>query len=136
MYSERKVEEDISAVNLTAVSRERVKKKLLTGHVLMSKIAATKKENPKRKRKALHGIVSEKLAKKSRKLNEISRQTGLLQKPGARLGSRKTGVSAQYFNTDRSKAVLLLWFLIVTCFCCLYLYYGSAIMLVTYFSKF
>ena len=34
-----------------------------------------------------------------------------------------------YFNTDRSKAVLLLWFLTVTCSCCPYLYFfGSAIM--------
>ena len=56
--------------------------------------------------------------------------------PRARLGSRKTGLSPQYFNTDHSKEVLLLWFLTVTCFCCLYLYFGSAIMLVTYFSKF
>ena len=29
---------------------------------------------------------------------------------------------SQYFNTDRSKAVLLLWFLTVTCSCCPYLY--------------
>ena len=42
--------------------------------------------------------------------------------------------SPPYFNTDRSKAVLLLWFLTVTCSCCPYLYFGSAIMLVTYFS--
>ena len=34
----------------------------------------------------------------------------------------------QYFYTDRSKAVLLLWFLTVTCSCCPYLYFGSAIM--------
>ena len=58
------------------------------------------------------------------------------QKPRARLGNRKTGLSPQYFNTDRSKAVLLLWFLTVTCSCCPYLYFGSAIMLVTYFVKF
>ena len=63
------------------------------------------------------------------------------QKPRARLGSRKTGLSPpppppQYFNTDRSKAVLLLWFLTVTCSSCPYLYFSSAIMLVTYFSKF
>ena len=32
--------------------------------------------------------------------------------------------------------VLLLWFLAVTCSCCPYLYFGSAVMLVTYFSKF
>ena len=38
--------------------------------------------------------------------------------------------------TDRSKAVLLLWFLTVTCSCCPYLYFGSAIMLVTYFVNF
>ena len=52
--------------------------------------------------------------------------------------SRKTGLSPppQYFNTDRSKAVLLLWFLTVTCSCCPYLYFGSAIMLVTYFVNF
>ena len=37
---------------------------------------------------------------------------------------------------DRSKAVLLLWFLTVTCSWCLYLYFGSAIMLVTYFVNF
>ena len=60
------------------------------------------------------------------------------QKPRARLGSRKTGLSPppQYFNTDSSNAVLLLWFLTVTCSCCPYLYFDSAIMLVTYFSKF
>ena len=60
------------------------------------------------------------------------------QKPRARLGSRETGLSPhpQYFNTDRSKAVLLLLFFTVTCSCCPYLYFGSAIMLVTYFSKF
>ena len=41
----------------------------------------------------------------------------------------------QYFYTDRSKAVLLLWILTVTCSCCPYLYFGSAIMLVTRFTK-
>ena len=34
-----------------------------------------------------------------------------------------------YFYTARSKAVLLLWFLTVTCSCCPYLYFGSAIFL-------
>ena len=59
------------------------------------------------------------------------------QKPRARLDTRKTGLSPpQYFNTDRSKAVLLLWFLTVTCSCCPYLYFGSAIMLVTYFVNY
>ena len=42
----------------------------------------------------------------------------------------------QFGYTDRSKAVLLLWFLTVTCSCCPYLYFGSAIMLVTYFVNF
>ena len=42
----------------------------------------------------------------------------------------------QYFYTDRFKAVLLLWFLTVTCSCCPYLYFGSAIMLVAYFVNF
>ena len=37
---------------------------------------------------------------------------------------------------NRSKAVLLLWFLTVTCSCCPYSYFGSAIMLVTYFINF
>ena len=55
--------------------------------------------------------------------------------------SRERGLDPEnhllnYFNTDRSKAVLLLWFLTVTCFCCPYLYFGSAIVLVIYFSKF
>ena len=58
------------------------------------------------------------------------------QKPRARLGPCKTGLCPQYFNTDRSKAVLLLWFLTVTCSCCPYLYFGSAIMLVTYSVNF
>ena len=54
------------------------------------------------------------------------------------LGSHKTDLSPPppYFNTDCSKAVLLLWFLTVTSSCCLYLYCGSAIMLVTYFVIF
>ena len=30
----------------------------------------------------------------------------------------------------------MLWFLTVTCSCCAYLYFGSAIMLVTYFVNF
>ena len=42
----------------------------------------------------------------------------------------------EYFNTDRSNVVLLLWFLTVTCSSCPYLYFGSAIMLVTYFVNF
>ena len=58
------------------------------------------------------------------------------QKPRVRLGFRKTGLSPQYFDTDRSKAVHPLWFLTVTCSCCPYLYFGSAIMLMTYFSTF
>ena len=33
----------------------------------------------------------------------------------------------QYFNTDRSKAVLLLWFLTVTCSCCPYLYFRKVL---------
>ena len=33
-----------------------------------------------------------------------------------------------------SKVVLLLWFLTVTCSCCPYLFFGSPIMWVTYFS--
>ena len=52
------------------------------------------------------------------------------------VGTRKTGLSPQYFNTDDSKAALLLWFLTVTCSCCPYLYFDSVIMLMTYFSKF
>ena len=44
--------------------------------------------------------------------------------------------SPQYFNTDRSKAVLLLWFLIVTCSGCPYLYFGSVIMLVAFLVNF
>ena len=40
------------------------------------------------------------------------------QKLRAKLGSRKT---PHYFNTDRSKAVHLLWFLTVACSCCPYL---------------
>ena len=42
----------------------------------------------------------------------------------------------QFFNTDSSKAILLLWFLTITSSCCPYLYFGSAIMLVTYFVNF
>ena len=37
---------------------------------------------------------------------------------------------------DRSKALLLLWFLTVTCSSCPYLYFDSTIMLVKYFVKF
>ena len=54
----------------------------------------------------------------------------------ARLDTRKTGLSPQYFYADRSKAVLLLWFLTVTCSCCPYLCFGSAIILVRYFVNF
>ena len=52
------------------------------------------------------------------------------------MGARKTGLSPQVFYTVRSEAVLLLWFLTVTCSWCPYLYFGSAIMLVTYFVNF
>ena len=56
--------------------------------------------------------------------------------PGARWGPVWPVKAPQHFNADRSKAVLLLWFLTVTCSCCPNLFFGSAIMLVTYFSKF
>ena len=42
----------------------------------------------------------------------------------ARLESVKAVYGPQYFNTDRSKAVLM-WFLAVACSCCPYLYFGS-----------
>ena len=47
------------------------------------------------------------------------------QKPRARLGSVKPvkAPPPQYFNTDHSKTVLLLWFRKVTCSCCPYLYF-------------
>ena len=56
----------------------------------------------------------------------------------ANKASSVTGLSPppQYFFTERSKAVLLLWFLSVACSCCPYLYFGSAIMLVTIFVNF
>ena len=63
--------------------------------------------------------------------SEVIKMLNKTEKTRARLKQ-----APQYFNTDRSKAVLLLWFLTVTCSCCPYLYFGSAIMLVTYFSKF
>ena len=44
-------------------------------------------------------------------------------------------ICSQYFHTDRSKGVLLLWFLTVTCSCCTYLYFGSPIMWVTYLGS-
>ena len=54
------------------------------------------------------------------------------EKLRARLGTCKIGLSpTQYSNTDRSKAILLLWFLTVTGSCCPYLYFGSPIMWVT-----
>ena len=40
------------------------------------------------------------------------------------------------FCDTRKLNNLLLWFLTVTCSCCPYLYFGSAIMLVTYFVNF
>ena len=53
----------------------------------------------------------------------------------ARLGTRKTGLNPQYFNSDRSNAVFLLWFLTVTCSCFSYLYFGSPIMWVAYLGS-
>ena len=49
---------------------------------------------------------------------------GAQENQRARLESRKTSFSPQYFNSDRFKAVLLLWFLTVACSCCPYLYFG------------
>ena len=61
-------------------------------------------------------------------------------------GARRRGRQKKRWEDDikewtgmgfgRSKAVLLLWFLTVTCSCCPYLYFGSAIRLVTYFVNF
>ena len=48
----------------------------------------------------------------SRKLTKI---TSVAR--GMRLGACKTGLIPQYFYTDRSKAVLLLWFLTVLAVC-------------------
>ena len=40
------------------------------------------------------------------------------------------------FCADRSKAALLLWFLVVACSCCPCLCFGSAVVLVTYCVNF
>ena len=53
----------------------------------------------------------------------------------ARLGSRKTGLSPPVFLYRPFQGGTSLWFLTVTCSSCPYLYFGSAIMLVT-FCKF
>ena len=50
--------------------------------------------------------------------------------------SQQSFLTFPYFYTDCSKAVLLLCFLTVICSCCPYFYFGSAIMLVTYFVNF
>ena len=52
---------------------------------------------------------------------------------GGGVRMRWGGVS-HFCTVIASKAVFLLWFLTVTCSCCPYLYFGSAIMLVTYFD--
>ena len=52
------------------------------------------------------------------------------------MGTREAGLSPQYFYTDRSRAVLLLWFLTVTCSCCPCLYFGSAVVSVACFVNF
>ena len=46
------------------------------------------------------------------------------------------GPNQTIFILTVPKSVLLLWFLTVTCSCCPCLYFGSAIMLVTYFVNF
>ena len=74
---ERKAEEDISGINLTPSSRDKVKKKLITSHVLIGEITAAKKESSKKKHSVIHKVISGKLAKKYKCIKAISRQTGL-----------------------------------------------------------
>ena len=77
---ERKAEEDMSTMNLTPPSRDKVKKKLLTSHVIMSEIAAAKKDSSKKRSTMLHKVVSGKVAKKYRCLTAISSRIGLCRR--------------------------------------------------------
>ena len=81
-------------------------------------------------RKSSEGLRSFKPSKETNLITLLILAGDIEMKPGPRFQAPR------YFYTDRSKAVLLLWFLTVTCSSCLYLYFGSAIMLVTYFVNF
>ena len=63
---------------------------------------------------------------------EVSRLSFFLEEIQDKSGFNNTGPCIFILT----KAVLLLWFFTVTCSCCPYLYFGSAIMLVTYFVSF
>ena len=58
------------------------------------------------------------------------------QKPRAKLGSRKTGLSPPVFQYWPFQGGTSVVFLTVACSCCPYLYFGSPIMLVTCFDVF
>ena len=77
-HTPRKATEiQMQEANLSATQKDKIKKPLFLGTVLMKEIKSAKEKTPKGKMKALHRVVSGRIVKKYKCASLLSRNTGL-----------------------------------------------------------
>ena len=72
----KQTERDMESANLTIEQREKLRRPLLLGNVIVSEIKATKKSTSRDKRAAIHNIIAGKIAKKYKAIKYLSQKTG------------------------------------------------------------
>ena len=86
----RKTMSEVKAFNLTPQREKIVRRQLLTANVIMHEIQEAKKQSGQKKVKAIHRIVSGRIAKKYRCLKSISYGTGLSRNSLSRTKDKST----------------------------------------------
>lgn len=77
MTPKKQTEKEMIAMNLTPRRKQVVRRKLLTGNVIMAEIKAAKKACGKKRVNCIHRVISGRIAKKYRVLRNISQRTNL-----------------------------------------------------------
>lgn len=73
----KQTEHDMEAANLTVNQKEKLRRPILLGNVIVSEIKATKKNTPRDKKAAIHNIIAGKITKKYKSIKYLSQKTGL-----------------------------------------------------------
>ncbi|WAR25258.1 hypothetical protein MAR_010962 [Mya arenaria] len=81
----KQTEADLQSLKLTHKSKQAIRRKLLLSNTVMSEIKSARESTLAKRRQGLHCIVSGRIARKYRFLNQIQRQTGLSRKSLAKV---------------------------------------------------
>ncbi|WAR07281.1 LOW QUALITY PROTEIN: hypothetical protein MAR_017239 [Mya arenaria] len=85
----KRTEADLQSLKLTPKSKQAIRRKLLLSNTVMSEIKSAQESTSAKRRQGLYCIVSGRIARKYRCLNQIQRQTGLSRKSLAKVMDKK-----------------------------------------------